>query len=673
MSKNATEANGNCAVAEGYKNKANGDYAHSEGEFTYASGRGSHSEGTTTTASGRASHSEGFNTFAPGYYAHTQGNGTQAYNQSQTALGEYNIKDPSNKPINNRGTYIEIVGNGTDSDHRSNARTLDWSGNEWLAGSLSLGQTSINEQELSKVKTLGENVAIDDSKTYDLDDYVKNTDWAGTTVGGVVKINSTYGVGINDGGILALRNASVDQIKTGDNTSKSLSPRTVDATAFYGLAKAAGDSTQSASDNAVGTYTDNAKIAIREMIGAVGVADLADYVKNTDYANNAKGGTVRINPDYGVNINANGHLYVGKATSAQMKSGSGDYRPIVSSNEHEAVFYGLAKSAGDITQASSDNAVGTYTDEAKSAIRTMIGAVDENARAGETTWGLARTNASFGILGTSEGVLQISPAASTTIKEGTNVNKPIVPARQHTAVFYGLAKASGDSTQAQSDNPIGTYTDDAKTAIRNMLGTVGTTDYATTETAGVVTIGSGLKTVSNKLQISHGSSLYIANNNLNVNIGNADTVKQGTMTNAVPSTAVADAVAFYGLAKAAGSDMKNSSNAVGTYTPEAKSAIRNMLGVTETIDTVTVSGTDPVITASPNTRYVCGEVSTLSFTPCATGICDVRFTSGSSVTILTLPQSVQMPEWFEIETNRIYEINIADGVYGGVMSWNMGT
>jgi len=37
---------------------------------------------------------------------------------------------------------------------------------------------------------------------------------------------------------------------------------------FYGLAAAAGDSTQSASDNAVGTYTDNAKSAIRTMIGA---------------------------------------------------------------------------------------------------------------------------------------------------------------------------------------------------------------------------------------------------------------------------------------------------------------------------------------------------------------------------------------------------------------------
>ena len=36
-------------------------------------------------------------------------------------------------------------------------------------------------------------------------------------------------------------------------------------------------------------------------------------------------------------------------------------------------FYGLAKAAGDTTQASSSNAVGTYTDDAKTAIQTMIG------------------------------------------------------------------------------------------------------------------------------------------------------------------------------------------------------------------------------------------------------------------------------------------------------------
>lgn len=85
-----------------------------------------------------------------------------------------------------------------------------------------------------------------------------------------------------------------------------------------------------------------------------------------------------------------------------------------------------------------------------------------------------------------------------------------------------------------------------------------------------------------------------------------------------------------------------------------------------------VSGATPVITAEADTRYICGEVTSLSFTPCASGICDVRFTSGSTVTVLTLPNTVKMPEWFDatsLKTNTIYEINILDGVYGVVTTW----
>lgn len=89
----------------------------------------------------------------------------------------------------------------------------------------------------------------------------------------------------------------------------------------------------------------------------------------------------------------------------------------------------------------------------------------------------------------------------------------------------------------------------------------------------------------------------------------------------------------------------------------------------EPSETVNVSGTTPTITAESNTRYICGEVTSLSFTPSATGICSVVFTSGSTVTVLTLPQTVMMPEWFEVEANHTYEISIADGVYGAVMVW----
>ena len=84
---------------------------------------------------------------------------------------------------------------------------------------------------------------------------------------------------------------------------------------------------------------------------------------------------------------------------------------------------------------------------------------------------------------------------------------------------------------------------------------------------------------------------------------------------------------------------------------------------------VAVSGTMATINADANTRYICGEMSELEFNPPQAGIANVIFTSGSSRTILTLPNTVKMPDWFEVEANMTYEISIADGVYGVVTSW----
>lgn len=87
------------------------------------------------------------------------------------------------------------------------------------------------------------------------------------------------------------------------------------------------------------------------------------------------------------------------------------------------------------------------------------------------------------------------------------------------------------------------------------------------------------------------------------------------------------------------------------------------------VQVVNVSGSNPTITAEYNKRYVCGEVSTLTITPAAQGCTDVLFTSGTTPTVLNLPNTVKMPSWFSVEASKTYEINILDGVYGSVMSW----
>lgn len=84
---------------------------------------------------------------------------------------------------------------------------------------------------------------------------------------------------------------------------------------------------------------------------------------------------------------------------------------------------------------------------------------------------------------------------------------------------------------------------------------------------------------------------------------------------------------------------------------------------------VEVSGTSPVIVAEANTRYVCGELSTLDFTPSDSGICDVIFTSGSTATVVTLPNDVVMPSGYSISADTKYELNFMDGL-GVFQSWS---
>jgi hypothetical protein len=315
--------------------------------------------------------------------------------------------------------------------------------------------------------------------------------------------------------------------------------------------------------------------------------DLGDYVQKTDYATTDDYGLVKVGS--GLYIGAStGKLAVAYANSSSIKNGTNATASAPVSLQHESAFYGLAKAAGDTTQSASDNAVGTYTDGAKTAIRSMLGAVGDvqidgtsvvsngaaNIPIGSTSsLGVVKFNWSSGIKIQSEtGVLTIDQALVNEVKVGTHSSKPIVPLHQHEATFYGLAKAAGDTTQSASSNAVGAYTAEAKSAIQSMLGI-------------------DLQSIASEVEI-----------------------------------------------------------------PLVE----------------TVSGTTPSISGQPNTRYICGEVSTLSITPPAAGSIDVIFDSGSTAAILTVPNTVRWPAWFDataLEADTTYEILITDGVYGSVMTW----
>ena len=86
-------------------------------------------------AHGKASHSEGEETQAHGSYSHVEGRGTVAIAKGSHVEGTYNIKDTA-------AQYVHITGNGTSSNGRSNAHTIDWDGNGWFKGALYVGGTS---------------------------------------------------------------------------------------------------------------------------------------------------------------------------------------------------------------------------------------------------------------------------------------------------------------------------------------------------------------------------------------------------------------------------------------------------------------------------------------------------------------------------------------------------
>lgn len=102
----------------------------------------------------------------------------------------------------------------------------------------------------------------------------------------------------------------------------------------------------------------------------------ANGVANIPNASSDGPGVVRINADRGITLYGTNSLQINAATSGQVKNGGTGMLPLTPYHQHEATFYGLAKAAGDTTQSASANAVGTYTEAAKTAIRAMLGVTD---------------------------------------------------------------------------------------------------------------------------------------------------------------------------------------------------------------------------------------------------------------------------------------------------------
>lgn len=189
-----SKATGTYSQALGPGTTASGQGAQALGTGTTASGTGAHAEGASTIASGNYSHAEGASTIASGNQSHTEGIGTVAASVSQHASGRYNIAD-------SQDTYIEIVGNGNgiagDQNERANARTLDWQGNETIAGDLIFnGNISLTSELADKSEVTWNQIGVTGSKIAEISIDGTTTDIYAPTSGGATSLSGLSDVTI---------------------------------------------------------------------------------------------------------------------------------------------------------------------------------------------------------------------------------------------------------------------------------------------------------------------------------------------------------------------------------------------------------------------------------------------------------------------------------------------
>lgn len=352
------------------------------------------------------------------------------------------------------------------------------------------------------------------------------------------------------------------------------------------------------------------------------IADiLGDYVKNTNYADGNNYGIIKIGNGLSVN-GVTGATNVDFAAESFIKLGGSSSKAIPPSRQHIATYYGLSKLAG-VDLAGETVTVGIYPDSSKQAIQKLFG-LD-------------------GILGDYE---------SATASKAYAIGETFIYNGKRYRATAAIAQSDviAPGTNCALDPLDGRYIKD--------------TDYASTSKAGIIKVdgryGLGMRDSPNQ----DGIKTYPAGEN---------DLKVGTNYYRPVVPYFQHQSVFYGLSKLAGVDLASETVTVGTYPQPSKTAIQTMLGIEANIPLVeTVTGATVSIAGMPNVRYICETaISELTITPPASGSIVVRFTAGSGC-IVVLPQTVKLPEWFDIsslEAGTTYEIIITDGVYGGVMSW----
>lgn len=501
---------------------------------------------------------------------------------------------------------------------------------------------------------------------------IANIPVANSSALGVSKINNSYGVDISANGELMVKPAGNYSLKTGQNSFNPITPDKQHLSVFYGLATAAGDSSQSSSVNEIGIYTDTAKQKIQNMLG---ITDLIGIEESTTATAAHSQNSIFL---------MGGKLY--KATT-----------DIVIGDAVASGTNCVPTTIDETFLKDSDKILIIHvTKESNSAVcDTTIGVIGEAIQQNKTILCCTDRQSSFSNVSSNTFIFKLvnyyinSSTGNITAAQFGNEFITTINSKNYfvksAITFNGTAIEWGDTFYLIPANT-SDLTNDSN-FYSKPSGGIPATDLASgvvpdIQVNGTSIVSSGIANIpiatnatAGVMKVSSTFGLSVDSyDRIIVNKATDEQIKPGNNLYASIVPANQHVSAFYALAKAAGDSTQSvSDNAVGTYTESAKTAIRGMLGIDGSAALVeNVSGTTPSITGQPNVRYICGEVSTLSVTPPSCGSVEVIFSSGSTATALTVPNTVKWPAWFDattLETNVIYDIIITDATYGAVMTW----
>ena len=201
------------------------------------------------------------------------------------------------------------------------------------------------------------------------DEYVKPTDYATSSDAGVVKVDSTNGIGIESGHKLYIEYAPSNLIKSGTGNYRPITPPRQHEATFYGLAKLAG-ADMASSDNDVGVYTDAAKVAIQKMLG---IYEAPWELICQDEFTNATAGTYEISVDGdGIGFELTDIQFVLVTPVQDTQAGLGSYGRVyfyygAGVQEYDTAYFGsYTQAAGSAAQSS------TAIIEQRDGMRTLM-------------------------------------------------------------------------------------------------------------------------------------------------------------------------------------------------------------------------------------------------------------------------------------------------------------